>query len=141
MALVKNISFSMGRERLALVGESGSGKSLTARALMGLLPPPLQLQAHRLTLGDEDLTRLSERQWSRLRGDRVAMVMQDPKHALNPNQPIGRQVEEPLVLHAKLSRAERREKCWRCWRRWACPIRRRCAAAIRISSPAAWGSG
>ncbi|WP_285143140.1 ATP-binding cassette domain-containing protein, partial [Serratia ureilytica] len=63
-----------------------------------------------LTLGDEDLTRLSERQWSRLRGDRVAMVMQDPKHALNPNQPIGRQVEEPLVLHAKLSRAERREK-------------------------------
>lgn len=78
-ALVKNISFSMGRERLALVGESGSGKSLTARALMGLLPPPLQLQAQRLTLGDEDLTRLSERQWSRLRGDRVAMVMQDPK--------------------------------------------------------------
>ena len=64
---------------------------MTARALMGLLPPPLQLQAHRLTLGDEDLTRLSERQWSRLRGDRVAMVMQDPKHALNPNQPIGRQ--------------------------------------------------
>lgn len=110
VALVKNISFSMGRERLALVGESGSGKSLTARALMELLPPPLQLQAQRLTLGGEDLTCLSEHQWSRLRGDRVAMVMQDPKHALNPNQPIGRQVEEPLVLHAKLSRAERREK-------------------------------
>lgn len=108
--LVKGISFSMGQERLALVGESGSGKSLTARALMGLLPPPLQLQAQRLTLGGEDLTRLNERQWNRLRGKKVAMVMQDPKHALNPTQQIGRQVEEPLLLHTRLGRAERREK-------------------------------
>lgn len=108
--LVKDISFSMGQERLALVGESGSGKSLTARALMGLLPPPLQLQAQRLTLGGDDLTRLNERQWNRLRGNKVAMVMQDPKHALNPTQPIGRQVEEPLLLHTRLGRAERREK-------------------------------
>jgi peptide/nickel transport system ATP-binding protein len=108
--LVKGISFSMGQERLALVGESGSGKSLTARALMGLLPPPLQLQAQRLTLGGEDLTRLNERQWNRLRGNKVAMVMQDPKHALNPTQQIGRQVEEPLLLHTRLGRAERREK-------------------------------
>lgn len=108
--LVKDISFSMGQERLALVGESGSGKSLTARALMGLLPPPLQLQAQRLTLGDDDLARLNERQWNRLRGNKVAMVMQDPKHALNPTQPIGRQVEEPLLLHTRLGRAERREK-------------------------------
>ncbi len=100
----------MGQERLALVGESGSGKSLTARALMGLLPPPLQLQAQRLTLGGEDLTRLNERQWNRLRGNKVAMVMQDPKHALNPTQQIGRQVEEPLLLHTRLGRAERREK-------------------------------
>ncbi len=108
--LVKDISFSMGQERLALVGESGSGKSLTARALMGLLPPPLQLQAQRLILGGDDLTRLNERQWNRLRGNKVAMVMQDPKHALNPTQPIGRQVEEPLLLHTRLGRAERREK-------------------------------
>jgi peptide/nickel transport system ATP-binding protein len=108
--LVKGISFSMGQERMALVGESGSGKSLTARALMGLLPPPLQLQAQRLTLGGDDLTRLNERQWNRLRGNKVAMVMQDPKHALNPTQQIGRQVEEPLLLHTRLGRAERREK-------------------------------
>ncbi|WP_199634854.1 ABC transporter ATP-binding protein [Serratia sp. PAMC26656] len=110
VALVKEISFSMGQERLALVGESGSGKSLTARALMGLLPPPLQVRAQRLTLGGDELTRLNERQWNRLRGTKVAMVMQDPKHALNPTQPIGKQVEEPLLLHTRLDRAERREK-------------------------------
>jgi len=110
VALVKEISFSMGQERLALVGESGSGKSLTARALMGLLPPPLQVRAQRLTLGGDELTRLNERQWNRLRGTKVAMVMQDPKHALNPTQPIGKQVEEPLLLHTRLGRAERREK-------------------------------
>ncbi|SQI42359.1 Glutathione import ATP-binding protein GsiA [Serratia plymuthica] len=91
VALVKEISFSMGQERLALVGESGSGKSLTARALMGLLPPPLQVRAQRLTLGGDELTQLNERQWNRLRGTKVAMVMQDPKHALNPTQPIGKQ--------------------------------------------------
>jgi len=110
VALVKEISFSMGQERLALVGESGSGKSLTARALMGLLPPPLQVRAQRLTLGGDELTQLNERQWNRLRGTKVAMVMQDPKHALNPTQPIGKQVEEPLLLHTRLGRAERREK-------------------------------
>lgn len=110
VTLVKEISFSMGQERLALVGESGSGKSLTARALMGLLPPPLQVRAQRLTLGGDELTQLNERQWNRLRGTKVAMVMQDPKHALNPTQPIGKQVEEPLLLHTRLGRAERREK-------------------------------
>jgi peptide/nickel transport system ATP-binding protein len=123
--LVKGISFSMGQERLALVGESGSGKSLTARALMGLLPPPLQLQAQRLTLGDDDLTRLNERQWNRLRGNKVAMVMQDPKHALNPTQPIGRQVEEPLLCIPAWAAPSGGRRCWTCWRRLACPIRRR----------------
>lgn len=108
--LVKGISFSMGQERLALVGESGSGKSLTARALMGLLPPSLSLQAQRLALAGNDLIRLGERQWNRLRGQQVAMVLQDPKYALNPARPIGWQVEEPLCLHSQLGRAARREK-------------------------------
>ncbi|HHB1424269.1 TPA: ABC transporter ATP-binding protein [Serratia odorifera] len=110
LELVHDISFRVGQERLALVGESGSGKSLTARALMGLLPSSLQLRAQHLSLDDDDLTRISERQWSRLRGSKMAMVLQDPKHALNPTQPIGRQVEEPLLLHSSLRRAERREK-------------------------------
>ncbi|MCC3702013.1 ABC transporter ATP-binding protein [Rouxiella badensis] len=108
--LVKSISFSVGQERVALVGESGSGKSMTARALMGLLPSPCQMQASQLTLGGQDLTRLKEREWNPLRGNRIAMVMQDPKHALNPAQAIGKQVEEPLRLHGRFSRSERKEQ-------------------------------
>jgi len=108
--LVKSLSLNVGQERVALVGESGSGKSLTARALMGLLPHPCQMRAPQLTLGDNDLTTLKEREWSRLRGNRVSMVMQDPKHALNPTQKIGKQVEEPLRLHTRLGRKERQEK-------------------------------
>ncbi|AMB76852.1 MULTISPECIES: ABC transporter ATP-binding protein [Pantoea] len=108
--LVDNISFSIGRERVALVGESGSGKSLTARTLMGLLSPSLHLQATQLQVAGENALTLNERSWSKLRGDRVAMVMQDPKYALNPARTIGWQVEEPLILHRRLSRAERKEK-------------------------------
>ncbi len=108
--LVKSLSFSVGKERVAMVGESGSGKSLTARALMGLLPHPCAMRASQLTLGEQDLLTLSERQWNQLRGNRVSMVMQDPKHALNPARPIGWQVEEPLRLHTRLGRKARQEK-------------------------------
>ena len=108
--LVDNIGFQIGRERVALVGESGSGKSLTARTLMGLLSPSLHLQADRLQIVGADALQLRERDWIDLRGGQVAMVMQDPKYALNPTRTIGWQVEEPLVLHRKFSRAERVEK-------------------------------
>jgi peptide/nickel transport system ATP-binding protein len=108
--LVKPIDFTLGRERVALVGESGSGKSLTARSLMGLLAPGLHLQARQLQVAGRDALTLSEKRWSQLRGSELAMVMQDPKYALNPTRTIGWQVEEPLRLHHRLSRAERREK-------------------------------
>lgn len=108
--LVKNISFTLGRERVALVGESGSGKSLTARSLMGLLSPGLDLQAATLSVAGENALTLSERRWSQLRGSSMAMVMQDPKYALNPMRTIGWQVAEPLKLHTRLSRAEIKEK-------------------------------
>lgn len=108
--LVKGIDFSMGRERVALVGESGSGKSLTARSLMGLLPDALQVQANRFELLGEAVLPYSQRQWNQLRGKQVSMVLQDPKYALNPAQNIGRQVEEPLVLHQSLSKKVRAEK-------------------------------
>ncbi|MCU5771206.1 ABC transporter ATP-binding protein [Erwiniaceae bacterium BAC15a-03b] len=108
--LVKDLSFTLGRERVALVGESGSGKSLTARALMGLLAPSLHVQARSLSVAGENALTLTERRWSQLRASKLAMVMQDPKYALNPVRTIGWQVEEPLKLHQSFSRAERREK-------------------------------
>ena len=108
--LVDGISFEIGKERVALVGESGSGKSLTARSLMGLLAPSLSLNASQLSLAGNDLRHLKPSQWQSMRGGKVAMVMQDPKYALNPSKTIGWQVEEPLILHRKLSRRQRQEK-------------------------------
>ena len=108
--LVDGISFEIGKEQVALVGESGSGKSLTARSLMGLLAPSLSLNASQLSLAGNDLRHLKPSQWQSLRGGKVAMVMQDPKYALNPSKTIGWQVEEPLILHRKFSRRQRQEK-------------------------------
>ena len=95
---------------MALVGESGSGKSLTARALMGLLAPSLQIQARTLSIAGENALTLTERRWSQLRGSELGMVMQDPKYALNPLRTIGWQVAEPLRLHGRFSRTEIKEK-------------------------------
>ncbi|MBS0877717.1 MULTISPECIES: ABC transporter ATP-binding protein [unclassified Tatumella] len=108
--LVNNLSFCLGKERVALVGESGSGKSLTARSLMGLLAAGLKADARQLTIAGQDALHLSAGDWSRLRGSQLSMVMQDPKYALNPAQTIGWQVEEPLILHGSLNRRQRREK-------------------------------
>jgi peptide/nickel transport system ATP-binding protein len=68
------------------------------------------MRATQLSLGEHQLLALQEDEWSRLRGNRVSMVMQDPKHALNPAQKIGWQIEEPLRLHTRLTRKERQEK-------------------------------
>jgi peptide/nickel transport system ATP-binding protein len=108
--LVDSISFDVGAERVALVGESGSGKSLTARALMGLLRKPLAMSAAQLTFGGTDLRRLSARQWSELRGASMALILQDPRHALNPVLSVGRQLDEMLVIHGGMSRRERRSR-------------------------------
>jgi peptide/nickel transport system ATP-binding protein len=108
--VVKAISFTVGTERVALVGESGSGKTMTARAVMGLVPAPGEVRATRLELLGNDLLMLREPGWNRLRGAKIGLVLQDPRFALNPVQRAGRQVEEPLRLHTHLSRAERRER-------------------------------
>jgi peptide/nickel transport system ATP-binding protein len=97
--IVDSISFDVGRERVGLVGESGSGKSLTARAIMGLLSRPLESRAERLEFEGADLKALTQRQWDQVRGSKMALVLQDARYALNPVLPIGRQIEEMLVLH------------------------------------------
>lgn len=108
--VVKGIDFTLGTEKVALVGESGSGKSLTARALLGLIPRPAQITAAHMRLGGTDLLGLNEKQWQTLRGTQLSLVLQDPKYSLNPVLKVGTQVEEVLVLHTRLGRRERREK-------------------------------
>ena len=108
--MVKGISFAIGTERVALVGESGSGKTMTARAVMGLVPAPGRVRATRLELLGNNLLTLDASGWNRLRGASIGLVLQDPRFALNPVQRVGWQVEEPLRLHARLSRAERRDQ-------------------------------
>lgn len=108
--VVDGISFSVGREVVALVGESGSGKSMTGRAIMGLLPRRAEVRAKRLAFDGQELTTLSASGWNRLRGSGLGLILQDPKYSLNPAHKVGRQVEEALLLHTKLSSAERREQ-------------------------------
>lgn len=110
IAVVRDVSFSMGREKIGIVGESGSGKSMTARALMGLVPRPGRMTARRLRLGDTDLGGLDAAGWRGLRGRRIGMILQDPKYSLNPVQRIGAQIEETLMLHGDFTRAERRTR-------------------------------
>lgn len=108
--VVENLSFTLGNERLALVGESGSGKSMTARALMGLVRKPGKVSASQLNVLGNDLLSLHNRDWQRLRGNDIAMVLQDPRYALNPVKNVAQQIDEALRLHQKLSAAQRRER-------------------------------
>ena len=108
--VVDNLSFTLGNERLALVGESGSGKSMTARALMGLVRKPGKVNATQLNVLDNDLLTLRNRDWQGLRGNKIAMVLQDPRYALNPVQSVAQQIDEALRLHQKMSTAQRRER-------------------------------
>ena len=108
--IVQEVSFDLRSECVALVGESGSGKSLTARALLGLLQPPLQARATQMKLGDVDLQRCSPKQWNELRGSSIALMLQDPRHSLNPVLTIGRQLDLALKVHQRLPAAQRRER-------------------------------
>jgi peptide/nickel transport system ATP-binding protein len=108
--IVDRLSFDVGAERVALVGESGSGKSLTARALLGLLRRPLSVSAEQLEFEGRDLRSLTSGQWAALRGSGLALILQDPRHALNPVLRIGRQMDEVLRIHQRLSAAERRDR-------------------------------
>jgi peptide/nickel transport system ATP-binding protein len=107
---VRGVSFTLGRERLGIVGESGSGKSQTGRAIMGLTPPHAQISAKTLNYDGIDLMAASAKQKRSLRGNRIAMILQDPKYSLNPVMSIGRQIVETLRTHENISKREARDR-------------------------------
>src|ERR1700753_3665013 len=97
-------------ETLGLVGESGSGKSMTALAVMGLLPPGGAITGGSGSLGGQELTGLQAHQLRRLRGNDLAMVFQDPLTSLDPTKTIGYQVAEPVRQHRGASKAAARAR-------------------------------
>ena len=105
---VRGISFSVGRERVGIVGESGSGKSMTGRAILRLICPPGELTAKRIDFDGANLMALSERQMRRVRGEKISMVMQDPKFSLNPVMTVGDQIAEAYRLHVDAPKSEAR---------------------------------
>jgi len=109
---VRNLSFSLPRgEALGIVGESGSGKSMTALALMGLLPPNANRRAGAMQVGGRDLLAMSDKQIAQdIAGRRMAMVFQEPMNSLNPVYTIGRQLTETMLLHGGTSQAAATER-------------------------------
>ena len=103
---VRGISFSLGREKLGIVGESGSGKSMTGRSILRLVSHPGIVTAKRLEFDGIDLQRASEAEMRRIRGQRISMVMQDPKFSLNPVMRVGEQIAEAYRTHQKVAPAE-----------------------------------
>ena len=109
---VQDATFDIGQGRiLGLVGESGCGKSVTALALMGLLPsaPACEL-AGEIRLEGRNLLELRERQWRRIRGRNIAMIFQEPMTSLNPVQRVGDQIAEAVRVHRRVSRRAAREQ-------------------------------
>lgn len=108
--VVRGISFSIGREKVGIVGESGSGKSMTGRSILKLTPKAAQIKAKKLQFGDVDLLGASERQMRSVRGNKISMILQDPKYSLNPLIRIGDQIMEAYRLHHRVNKQEARQR-------------------------------
>ncbi len=109
---VDGVSYSVPRGRIVgVVGESGCGKSVTALSVMRLVPcPPGAIEGGRILFDGRDLLALSEKEMRALRGDRIAMIFQEPMSALNPVYTVGDQIVEAIRLHRNVSRAEARQR-------------------------------
>lgn len=107
---VRGVSFTLGRERLGIVGESGSGKSMTGRAILRLIRSPGIVEADRISLEGVDLLKKTEKEMRAVRGQRISMVMQDPKFSLNPVMTIGDQIMESYRLHNSVTKQDAYKK-------------------------------
>jgi len=109
---VNGVSFGLAEgETLGVVGESGCGKSVTMLSVLGLIPsPPGKVEAGKAIFGGQDLLKMSNEEIRHVRGAQIAMIFQDPMTSLNPVLTIGRQLEEPLMLHIGMSKNQARER-------------------------------
>jgi len=107
---VRGVSFRLGREKLAIVGESGSGKSTVGRAILRLHPASARITADRCSLQGQELLTLSEREMQEVRGQRISMILQDPKYSLNPVMRVGEQVAEAYLAHHRIGADEARQR-------------------------------
>lgn len=109
---VDGISFELREgEILGIVGESGSGKSVTSLTSMGLIPtPPGKIEKGEILFDGKDLTKISEKEFRKIRGNQISMIFQEPMTSLNPLFTIGNQLKEAIILHTKLTKAEARAR-------------------------------
>ncbi|MDR2997791.1 MAG: ATP-binding cassette domain-containing protein, partial [Microbacterium sp.] len=108
--VVDGVSFEVANgERLGLIGESGSGKSLTALAVMGLLPEEASASGS-IRWDGAELIDLPDRRMAQLRGDQIGMVFQEPRTALNPIRTVGRQIAEAVRIHEHIPKSEARRR-------------------------------
>lgn len=98
---VRGVSFNLYRgEVLCVVGESGSGKSVTAKTIMGILPGNGRIDSGHIYYEGEDLTKVSEEEFHRIRGKKVGMIFQDPLSSLNPIMKVGKQITEAMIINS-----------------------------------------
>ena len=107
---VRDVSFTLGQEKLAIVGESGSGKSTVGRSLLKLHPRSASITADTLSFDGINLLTANEKQMRAIRGRRISMIMQDPKYSLNPVMKVGDQIAEAYLAHRKVTKAEAKER-------------------------------
>lgn len=110
---VRNVSFDVyNGETLAIVGESGCGKTVTAKSLLKLLPEPMAeiSEDSQILYNGEDITKKDKKWLSNYRGSEVSMIFQDPMTSLNPTMKIGKQIEEAILYHRKMSKEEAKKE-------------------------------
>jgi peptide/nickel transport system ATP-binding protein/oligopeptide transport system ATP-binding protein len=109
VTVVKDVSFSIAPGRvLGVVGESGCGKSATALSIMGLLPPNGRISGGEVRFKGQELTRFSQREFAKIRGNRISMIFQDSLTSLNPVKRIGTQLSEVFIVHQKMNKQNAR---------------------------------
>ena len=115
---VRDISFQVNEgETVAIVGESGCGKSVTAKTIMGLVAEPpgdIKGESQILYLG-ENILEQSEKEWEKYRGAKCSMIFQDALTSLNPTINIGRQIEENITNHYKVTKKKQGQRQLKCW--------------------------